>query len=216
MQLAATLRDRAARGGVALPDQLVEPLLAYYQLLRRWNEKINLTALGDTDEALDRLLLEPVAAAQLIRKHLEMGPDLSLIDLGSGGGSPAIPLALALPVTRLIMVESRGRKAAFLREAARALPITAHVEVEARRFEELSRDPSFAGQMHLVSVRAVRADATTLAATAAFLRPGGHALLFRGPEGADRPEAAPDRLAHVKTERLLPTVDGRLTILRRV
>src|SRR5688572_28163926 len=99
--LAARLSERAAMAGLTLDDPLRPALLAYYEVLRRWNAKVNLTALTDTDEAIDRLLLEPVAAA----RYLEQGS--RLIDLGSGGGSPAIPLALALRSPQLVMVESR-------------------------------------------------------------------------------------------------------------
>lgn len=216
MDFAARLRERARLGGVSVSDLLVEPLLAYYQLLRHWNEKINLTALGDTDEGIDRLLLEPIAAAHVIRKHRARTEHLALIDLGSGGGSPAVPLALALGLERLVMVESRGRKAAFLREAARRVPIASTVEVESQRFEDLARRESFREAMDLVSLRAVRIDASTIEAAAAFLRPNGYIAVFRGPEGPDIPASAPRHVAHVATERLLCSSTSRLTLLSRV
>ena len=94
-------------------DPTIEPkLVTYLELLWKWNRKINLTAILEPEMAIDRLLLEPLAAAA----HLPAGGMLA--DLGSGGGSPAIPLALALSPSKLLMVESRSRKASFLREAA--------------------------------------------------------------------------------------------------
>src|SRR5215212_5438498 len=119
---AERLRARARALGMAVPPQIESRLVIYFDLLGRWNAKINLTALTDTGAAIDRLILEPLAAAAALPSRV------NIIDLGSGGGSPAIPLALALDSTRLVMVESRGRKAAFLREAARALGIPATVE----------------------------------------------------------------------------------------
>src|SRR5687768_4798862 len=113
--LDSRLSERAAAAGLTLGGSLRAALLTYYDLLLKWNARINLTALTEPDEAIDRLLLEPVAAA----RYLPGGA--RLVDLGSGGGSPAIPLALTLHSPRLVMVESRARKAAFLREAARAV-----------------------------------------------------------------------------------------------
>src|SRR3954451_7573204 len=103
--VADVLADRAAHAGLVIPDTLATQLAVYYQVLAHWNRKINLTSLSDSDEAVDRLLLEPVAAAAQLPQAVE------LIDLGSGGGSPAIPLALAIGAPHLVMVESRVRKA---------------------------------------------------------------------------------------------------------
>src|SRR5688500_2300302 len=127
------LARRARRGGVTLPPDLAAALETYYRLLATWNRKINLSGMDlaePTPEALDRLLIEPVVAA----RHAPPGA-ARLIDIGSGGGSPAIPFALAVPGARLLMVESKTRKSVFLREAARALEMAS--EVVASRFEEL-------------------------------------------------------------------------------
>ena len=91
----------------------------YFELLTRWNAKINLTAFSlaePDDEALDRLLVEPVVASCHVNP-----PVGSVIDIGSGSGSPAIPLRLALGATRLTLVEAKTRKAVFLVEALRHL-----------------------------------------------------------------------------------------------
>ena len=178
-ELSTVLSERARLAGVAIPPPLHEKLLAYYQLLARWNRKINLTSLSDPSEAIDRLLLEPVVASAA----LPVGA--RLLDLGSGGGSPAIPLALALGSPSLVMVESRSRKAAFLREAARVVDIDAVVEVE--RFEALDGRSAYRGLMDLVSIRAVRMDAATLDVAARFLRPGGLLALFASAPPAEVP-----------------------------
>jgi 16S rRNA (guanine527-N7)-methyltransferase len=140
------LLERAAAAGLEVPDDQVERLVVFYELLFRWNRTINLTALQDSLEALDRLLLEPLSAA----RHLEARG--SLMDVGSGGGSPGIPLSIALAPTRVLLVESRGRKAAFLREALRTLNIPG--DVYQGRFEELPQTPTEPAA--LISVRAVR------------------------------------------------------------
>ncbi len=98
------------------------------------------------------------------------------MDLGSGGGSPAIPLALALEARRLVMVESKSRKAAFLREAARVVDLNAVVESD--RIETVAERGGYRGQMTAVTIRAVRVDAGTLRAAKTFLQAGGRVALF--------------------------------------
>ena len=168
--LAERLEARARAAGVDLQSALRDRLLAYYELLSKWNRTINLTSLSDPDAAIDRLLLEPLLAARVLPQPAEM------MDLGSGGGSPAIPLALALDSPHVVMVESRGRKAAFLREAAREVGL--HATVEAARFEDVVGRPEYRNAMDLVSMRAVRMDAATLDIARAFAKPGGSVALF--------------------------------------
>jgi 16S rRNA (guanine527-N7)-methyltransferase len=180
--LAVRLEARARAAAVDLPPALRDSLLAYYELLARWNRTINLTSLSDPDAAIDRLLLEPVLAARVLPRNPE------LIDLGSGGGSPAIPLAIALDASRLVMIESRGRKAAFLREAARSVGLNARVE--AARFAEVAERQEYRSAMDVVSIRAVRLDDATMMIARGFAKPGGTIALFTSDE-THRGEAVP-------------------------
>jgi 16S rRNA (guanine527-N7)-methyltransferase len=205
-EIAALLSSRAEHAGLTLSARLADQLVTYYDVLEHWNQKINLTSLSDADQAVDRLLLEPVAAARL----LPMGA--RLIDLGSGGGSPAIPLALALSSPVFVMVESRSRKAAFLREALRELGIAGTVESE--RFENLSEHPEYRAALDLVSMRAVRADHASLAAAAGFLRPGGTAAFFRT-AGAGDWASDSGNLTWVRNEHLLPGSQAQLCLFEK-
>lgn len=202
------LRERARLSGVNISDALAERLALYYQILEHWNETINLTSLADLDAAVDRLLLEPLAAAS----RLPHGS--RLIDLGSGGGSPAIPLALACNARKLVMVESRERKSAFLREVVRQLGLDPLASVETCRFEELLARDGFRSGFDVVSVRALRLGAA-LAAAADLLAPGGTMALFGGPS-SEQAAVVPRQLAEVAAEELLPQSTSKLTILRRL
>jgi 16S rRNA (guanine527-N7)-methyltransferase len=202
---------RAAKSGVSLPSSLTDKLVLYYELLERWNRKINLTALEDPDTAIDRLLLEPVIAA----KHVPPAP-LKLMDVGSGGGSPALPLALALgPGVDLMMVEAKVRKSAFLREAVRHLGLTG-ARVENARFEELLARPELHERFDALSIRAVRVDPRVLMTLQAFLKPGGQVLLFRGPSGPQGPTEAMPPLEWIATVPLIENLRSRLSILKKL
>jgi 16S rRNA (guanine527-N7)-methyltransferase len=205
--IADVLADRAAHAGLSIDEPLASRLVVYFQVLNHWNRKINLTSLSNPDEAVDRLLLEPVAAAG----DLPHGVDL--IDLGSGGGSPAVPLALATAASRLVMVESRERKAAFLREVVRELGLTA--TVEARRFEELPEVAGYQSAFGLLSVRAVRLDARLFSIAARLLRPAGVAALFRAIEAEDPPPHLSDALHWTGSRQLIPASHSVMTKLVR-
>ena len=203
------LSKRAKKAGVFLPDDLNAQLASYYELLDRWNRKINLTALDNPDEAIDRLLLEPIMAARQLPSTVS-----SLMDVGSGGGSPAIPIKLSLAGTALTMVEAKARKSAFLREAVRTLRLD-RTTVETARYEELLAKPELHEAFDALSLRAVRVEVRTLFTLQAFVRRGGVLLLFRGPSGPDVPDIVPP-LRWVTTVPLLETLQSRLTVLQKV
>jgi 16S rRNA (guanine527-N7)-methyltransferase len=205
--IADALADRAAHAGLTIAEPLAGRLIVYFQLLSHWNRKINLTSLSDPDEAVDRLLLEPVAACSMLP------PSDTLIDLGSGGGSPAIPLALALGASRLVMVESRSRKAAFLREVLRELGIPG--SVEGARFEDVAGRTDYRSAFPIVSARAVRMDAQLFAVIEALLSGQGTAALFRSVGAADPPHHLPSGLCWVSSRQLIPATHSVLTLLRR-
>jgi 16S rRNA (guanine527-N7)-methyltransferase len=168
----SSLQARLAGSGLALEADQLTQLERYWQLLEHWNSRINLTALplrGFPTQSLDRLIVEPLLARPLFDAGVA-----TWFDLGSGGGSPALPLKLVLPQTRLVMVESRSRKVAFLREAVRSLGLNT-AEVVTSRFQELERPNPPADY---VTARAVRPDEDFAAVAAHLLGPHGRLILF--------------------------------------
>jgi 16S rRNA (guanine527-N7)-methyltransferase len=205
----ARLIRRAGKSNIFVSDALAERLTAYYELLVRWNRKINLTSLDNLDEAIDRLLLEPLVASRFIPASATL-----LLDIGSGGGSPAIPFKLGVPRLAVTMVEAKARKSAFLREAIRQLSIEG-AQVETARYEELLVRPELHEAYHVVSLRAVRIEARVLTSLQAFLAPGGNVLLFRGPGGPQIPAALVPPLEWTATHPLVESLQSRLTILTK-
>jgi 16S rRNA (guanine527-N7)-methyltransferase len=173
------LTRRSAAAGVAISADLAVRLEAYLRLLSRWNARINLTALPvdrPTDETIDRLLIEPLAVARYVDDRWT-----PWFDIGSGGGSPAIPLLLAKPALQLTMVEARSRKAAFLREAIRTLDL-GRASVENQRLEELALRQDRANTAGLVTVRAVKLDEVFFRSVVRLIRRDGRLILFQAAE----------------------------------
>lgn len=211
-ELRARLERRARRGGVKISPELAVRLITYLELLARWNHKINLTSLPlvePTDETFDRLLIEPLIAARYLPT-----PNCSVIDVGSGGGSPAIPMRLAAPEISLRMVESKTRKAAFLREAVRQLALD-NVVVETARAEELLARPGLHEHHDVATLRAVRLEPRTLLTVHAFLRFGGFAFLFRGPGTEPLPAAALPSFSFGASYPLIESLGSQIVILEK-
>lgn len=168
------LRARATAFGARITPPQAREFEKYYSLLAKWNRRINLTSLElapvPPAETLDRLFIEPLIASQLVP-----GGPLALIDLGSGAGSPALPLKILRPSIRLTMVETRGRKAAFLREAVRTLALD-DVDIEQARFQSLPA--SMSSEFDIVTARALKLDEELVAAVLELLRPDGQLLTF--------------------------------------
>jgi 16S rRNA (guanine527-N7)-methyltransferase len=212
-ELRDRIRRRVKKAGIDVNAAVSDALERYYLLLAKWNEKINLTSFrlpaSGEDEAIDRLLIEPIVAA----RHVAASAS-TMIDIGSGGGSPAIPLKIAAPHLHLRMVESKTRKAVFLREAVRDLQLKM-VEVETSRFEELLSRPELHESLDLVTIRAVRVEPRTLVTLQAFLKPGGQLFLFRGPGGADLATSITPPLSWLATYPLIDELRSRLVVLRK-
>jgi 16S rRNA (guanine527-N7)-methyltransferase len=144
--------------------QLCAQLALYLDLIQKWNEKINLTAIRSPEEIVRRHFGESLFVAA----HL--GPAATLLDFGSGAGFPGLPIQLLRPDIQVTLAESRARKSAFLREAVRTLAVQA--EVWAGRVESMPPDRTF----DVVTLRAV--DQMELAIQAAAPRASQRLVLL--------------------------------------
>jgi 16S rRNA (guanine527-N7)-methyltransferase len=172
------LRDRLESAGVSISAPVIDQFGRYYALLQRWNARMNLTALPLADypaQTLDRLLVEPVVASACLESTAE-----HWVDLGSGGGSPALPLKILRPDLNLTMVEARERKCSFLREAVRQLGLERAATI-CTRFEDL--DGLVPEQsVDIVTLRAVRVDHMLAGLLDRLLATRGKVLLFGAAE----------------------------------
>lgn len=162
----------AALGQGALISPAVQAtLLAYLRLLEKWNRTHNLTAIRDPERMITHHLLDALA----VLPHLPSREGLRLIDIGSGGGVPGIPLAIVRPDWRLTLLDSNFKKTTFLRQAAIELPLP-NVEVVAARVEEYAPAAPF----DIVISRAFSDLAVFAGATRRLLAPDGRLVAMKG------------------------------------
>ncbi|MGB2338211.1 MAG: 16S rRNA (guanine(527)-N(7))-methyltransferase RsmG, partial [Alcanivorax sp.] len=121
MSLSSTLTQGIDALGLSLSDDQQRLLLAYVDLLVKWNQAYNLTAIRDPQEMVTRHLLDSLA----VLAYLEEGDTL---DVGTGAGIPGVILAVARPQQAFVLLDSNGKKTRFVRQARRELGLD-NVEV---------------------------------------------------------------------------------------
>ena len=172
-----TLAAGLAELGLDLSDAVQHKMLAFRDLLLKWNKTYNLTALRDPEQAISHHLLDSLT----ILPHVGTGP---LLDVGSGGGLPGIPLAIACPGLSVGMVDTVQKKASFLQQASIELGLK-NVTVHHARVEEMQ------GQYAQISSRAFADLGLFVSLTRHLLAPGGRWLAMKGVRPDDEIAALP-------------------------
>lgn len=136
--LKARLESGIAELGCKVSNQQAEQLLTYLNEFHKWNRAYNLSAVRDIDAMLDRHLLDSLS----VLAHVEARQPRRLIDVGTGGGLPGIPLAIALPGCQITLLDSNGKKTRFLFHLKTLLKLD-NVTTENRRVEQFQTDQPF-------------------------------------------------------------------------
>jgi 16S rRNA (guanine527-N7)-methyltransferase len=190
-------------GGVAMPHGARDKLLAYLALLAKWNRTYNLTAIREpermvTHHVLDALAVLPHLSGESVR------PRLSVLDVGSGGGVPAIPLAIARPAWRVVALDSSHKKGAFLQQAVIELSLS-NLEAVIARVEDYSPVAPF----DIVISRAFSDLATFVVAGARHLAAGGRLVAMKGVHPDEELAQLPQGIRVVAAPALtVPGLDG--------
>jgi 16S rRNA (guanine527-N7)-methyltransferase len=160
----------------ALSPEAREALAAYLALLTR-RRLANVTGLRDRDEVARTLLGDALALTVLPEVAAAVGGTGRWLDLGSGAGVPGIPLALAVPNVTMVLLESVGKKCAFLRQAVTTTGLSDRVRVVCERSEHYAAGPPGREAHELVFARAVGPLATVVELAAPLVAPEGHLVV---------------------------------------
>ena len=189
MTVAQQLAAGVAALGLALPDGAEAKLLAYLALLDKWNRVYNLTAVRDAERMVSHHLLDSLAAvphfqgALPLRNPLPLAGEgenampksINVLDVGSGGGLPGIPLAIARPDLRVTLIDSIAKKTAFLLQAKAELGL-ANLQVVTGRVEDFRPETGF----DVITSRAFSDLREFVTLTRHLLNPGSHWLAMKG------------------------------------
>lgn len=196
--------QRAALGagaqalGLALDERQIDRLLAYLDLLLKWNRVYNLTAVRDPADMLTHHVLDSLALIAPLRAHAD-GRALRLLDVGSGGGLPGVVIAIGCPGIDVTCVDAVGKKAAFVQQVAGALGL-ANLHGQHGRVEAIT------GRFDVVTSRAFASLADFTAWSDGALAEGGVWLAMKGRRPDDEIAALPPAVTVFHVEPL--TVPG--------
>ena len=162
--------------GLNLSEQNIADLELFLQEMGRWNQVHNLTAIEGEMDSVRLHLIDSIAVLPVLREFLK-GPNPIIADLGSGGGLPAIPIAIVEPEWRLTLIEAVRKKTAFLQHVRGKLKLK-NIQVLSERVEDVAVQQQ--GQFDAVISRAFTNLARFLELSLPFLKPGGLVFAMKG------------------------------------
>jgi 16S rRNA (guanine527-N7)-methyltransferase len=198
------LYDGAQQFNLSLSESQLSAFDRYSRELITWNERVNLTSIVEPEEIVTKHFLDSLSVYQVLQT---LSPTLSLIDVGSGAGFPGLPLKIALPRLRLTLLESTGKKTAFLQHIIQVLNL-AGVTVLTARAEEAGRRRDQRERYDVAVARAV----APLPVLAEYMLPlvkvGGLVVVQKGQHPAEEIKEAANALGILggKISQVLPVV----------
>ena len=207
----SALQAGAQALGLALSDAQIDQLLEFLALLQKWNKVYNLTAVRDPQEMLTHHLLDSLAAVAPLRRHIATLPagqgGTRLLDVGSGGGLPGVVFAICCPELDVSCVDTVGKKAAFIQQAAVALKL--------RNLHGLhARVETLTTPFDIISCRAFAALPDFVNWSRAALAPQGMWLAMKGKRPEDEIAALPADVQVFHVEPLaVPGLDAERCIV---
>ena len=189
-------------GSAELSEDETTRLETYLSLFVRWNSRTNLSSVREPEAIVSRHLVESIVCA----RNLPAGIS-TLLDFGSGGGLPGIPITICRPELSVTLAEAQGKKAAFLQEAVRALVLSANVFV--------GRAEVLTARFDCVTLRAVDKMAEAVASATQLLSPGGWLALMTTRQDAPTLQKAVGTECEWDSAVLLPGSTERILLLGR-
>lgn len=200
--------------GMQLTEDQFDKLAQYLNLLKQKNDVLNLTRITDLREMWIKHIFDGLMAAPFIART----PGAKVMDLGSGGGIPGIPLAIVFPSAQFTLVDSVQKKTSALREFIEELNLK-NVQVIASRIEVLGQQSAHREQCDVVTARALAPLRVLAELAVPLIHPYGHVVAYKGPDYIHELSDAKHALSQLKAEKPkvyhygLPEEQGERTLM---
>ncbi|KRQ85950.1 Ribosomal RNA small subunit methyltransferase G [Caloramator mitchellensis] len=162
--------------GIELDEEKVEKFLKYMELLKSWNEKINLTAITDDIEIIKKHFLDSIS---IVKSNL-IKDDASIIDVGTGAGFPGIPIKIIKPNTKVVLLDSLQKRVNFLNEVIKELNLKG-IEAVHSRAEDAAKSEKYREKFDISTARAVAHMSILSEYCIPFVKVNGHFIALKGP-----------------------------------
>lgn len=169
-----SFKQKLGQLNLSMTESMEEQFSDFYELLIEWNQKMNLTAITDFDEAADKHFLDSAALGHFIQ--LKAGD--SLIDIGTGAGFPGIPIKILFPKLRIVLADSLNKRVRFLEEVIYKLKLDGISAIHTRA-EELARNKEHREQYDICVSRAVANLSSLSEYCIPFVKKGGKFISYK-------------------------------------
>ena len=183
------LIEQARHYGIELTTEMSGKFLIYQEMLKTWNERINLTAITQPEEIMEKHFLDSLA----LLNAWEIPRGARVIDVGTGAGFPGIPLKIARPDIELALLDALQKRTVFLSELSAALG--QRNEIFHARAEQAAHEPALRERFHVATARAVAGLPLLCELCIPFVEAGGLFLAPKGPESAAEAQSAVSAVA---------------------
>lgn len=176
MELHDILKNGALNYNIDLDDDRLQKFMLYKDLLKEWNEKVNLTAITDDKEIITKHFLDSLA----IFKSNKINKGISIIDVGTGAGFPGLPIGIVMPENRIVLADSLNKRLKFLDEVSGRLELNNIVTIHGRA-EDLGRNKDLREKFDIATARAVANMSVLSEYCLPFVKKGGYFIALKGP-----------------------------------
>lgn len=162
--------------GLEFNDTQVKQFMRYKELLKEWNEKINLTAITDDEGIIKKHFIDSIS----ILSSGVIKDNISVIDVGTGAGFPGIPIKIIMPSVRVVLLDSLNKRINFLNTVISELGLSG-IEAVHGRAEDFARKDNFRESFDIATARAVANLAVLSEYCIPYVKVGGHFVALKGP-----------------------------------